>query len=213
MSMLGVAGGGIDTIGAGMQMIANSEDQRAINRARQNANQQQGLLQGQANQITQGNITSATRANANKQIQAGAATRNATTDALRTATSPINSALPSSGAGSARTAAASSAWGNLVGNNAAQAGGYGDWEQNQSIKNAQASQKPGILGNFAQGNASLLPVKVAVAGQAGNELSGWGNIVSMIGNTVGGAAALNQYNKPQTGDPNAYGPGDQPAGW
>ena len=181
-----------------MTAIANAKDQAAMNAARNYEAAQQAGIQQQANQITQGNITQATPQTAAKETAAGAANRNATFDALRTGTAQAGAALPPTGAGGARAGASGTAWGSLVGNNAAKAGGYADWEQEQAIKDAQAGQKLGILNSFAGGDARLLPTRLAVASQSANTLSAWGNIVSMIGNSVGGSAALNQYNNPQT---------------
>jgi hypothetical protein len=199
--------GAIATIGGTALSIAgNAKEQSAINAARNTETAQQSDIQRQANNITAGSIAASTPQVAQQQMQQGQANRMALTQDLQAAAAPGEQALPATGGGSARTQAAGNVWQNLVEGNQAKAGSYSDWENQQAIKNAQASQKLGILNNFSAGDASLLPVEEQVASQKGDALSGWGSIMSGLGNAATSYGIANRYNNQPTG-------GNAPAGW
>lgn len=208
--MMGSAGGAIAGIGTVMQMVANNQDQGAINKARAAEIAQQATYQSQANGITKASIADAGMPTEAAETAAGAKNRTGLYNNLSTALAPVTAAAPPSGAGGARSSAASNVWGSLVSGNMAKAGSYQDWENQQSIKSAQAGQKLGILGSFSQGTASLLPVQLQVAGQKGDELGAWGNVISNIGNAVSGAAQT-ANNTPQTGS--SSGGSSSGSGW
>ena len=198
--------GAIATIGGtALSLAGNAKEQSAINSARAQETAQQAAIQNQANNITQGSIAASTPQVAQQQMATGQANRMSLTQDLREATAPGEQALPATGTGSARSSAAGNVWQNLVSGNQAKAGSYSDWENQQAIKNAQASQKLGILNNFSAGDASLLPVEMQVASQKGDALSGWGSIVSGLGNAAMSYGIANRANAP-TG-------GTAPAGW
>ena len=130
-------------------------------------------------------------------------------DNLQKSTVPIASALPATGTGKtsqaqARTGGAANTWNKLNATAAAREGSYGDWNTQQTIKNAKAAQDIGINNDFAAGNSRLFPTALEVAGQAGDKMTGWGGIVSSIGSLAGMAssatapagAAVNSNNAP-----------------
>jgi len=177
-------GGGLALTSTAMDIAGNAKEQSAINAARNSEAQAQTALQRQSSAIANTSIQGSTKPVADQQIATGAAQRNALFQSLQKASVPVASANPVTGAGSARTSAGGTAWENLVGGNQSAAGGYGDWENQQRIKDADANQKLGIVNSFSQGTASLLPIQLQVAGQAGDKLSGWGNIVGALGKGV-----------------------------
>ena len=182
LAALGLAAG---AVGTGLSIAGNAQSQSAMNKVRADAAAKQAAIQQQANNITSASIAASGPQSAATDTAAGTANREAVYNQLKDATAPIAQANPTGGAGSARSAAAGNVWGNLVANNTAKAGSYQDWETNQNIKNVNAAQKLGILSNFSQGDASILPVEMQVASQAGDKLSGWGSIVSGLGSALG----------------------------
>lgn len=195
----GQAGSAIGMAGTILQMIANGQDQDAINKAKRNEVAQQGIYQGEANAITRQNIASSGAKDAQAQMAAGQNNRGQIYNNLSQALAPVGQANPTGGAGGARAGAAGGAWNNLVAGNVAKAGSYSDWEANQANKNAQASQKLGILGSFSKGTASLLPTQLQVAAHKADTLSGWGEVIQDIGNTIGGSPTSAAVGKPDTG--------------
>ena len=183
-------GTGMSLAGTGMQIAGNSESQSAMNKARANSVAQQAALQKQSNDIAQKSIAGSAPQIAQQQVDQGAAARTNLAKTLQQAAAPIATAAPATGsAGAGKAGAAGNAWTNLVTGNQAKAGGYQDWQNQQAIKNADAGQKIGILNNFSQGDAALLPIEMQVASQKGDKLSGWGSLVSALGSVAmtGGA--------------------------
>ena len=192
-----LVGGSVASLaGTGLQIAGNEKAKSAMNATRKNAVDQQGALQRQSSQIANDSIAASGPQSAATQTAQGAATRMALTDALRQGNTPIAAANPvGTSASTGATGAAGNAWTNLVAGNQAKAGSYADWENQQAIKNAEAGQKIGVLNNFSQGDAALLPVEMQVASQKGDKLSGWGSLVqglgsaAMLGGAIGMAAA------------------------
>ena len=192
---LAVAGLGLTATGTGMSIAGNHQSQNAINAARRGYVQKQADLTRQNNTIAQKSIAGSSADVANQQIQAGANARTTAWDNLQKSTVPVASALPANGgtatgAAGARSVGAGNTWNNLNAKAAAKEGGYGDWENQQSIKNADVAQQLGINKNFAEGNARLFPTQMEVASQAGGPMSGWGQIVSSIGQVAGMASNI-----------------------
>jgi hypothetical protein len=207
-------------VGTGLSIAGNAEDQSAMNSARANEVNQQAQLQKQANAAFQNSLAQSTPNTAQQQMQQGAAARTNAWANLQDATAPVASALPdTSGSGTSnsptnsakqRASVSGNAWNTLTAKAGATEGGYGDWENQQAIKNANASQQLGVINNFSQGDAALLPTELQVASQKGDALGGWGSIVSSLGNLAGianqagtfgngttasnNAAALSEYN-------------------
>ena len=187
MSFMSAGGGVIQGTGTALEMMANAREQAAMNTVRSNALSDQAGLNTQAQNLVQGSIAASTPQNAARQVAAGVANRTGVLTTLQGAT-PLNTITPSSGNGAARGTAGATAWGNMVGSNMAKSGAYSDWEDQQNIKNAQAGQKLGLLGSFAQGNANVLPIQMAAAGDSQHQLAGWGMLVSDIGASISGGA-------------------------
>jgi hypothetical protein len=185
---LAVAGTAVSV--AGQQKAA-----RATAAARSKSVQQQKTLQRQADQVFNKSLDDSTPANANAEMAAGKQARMSVWNDLKSATTPIASALPATqtttsnptGAATARSAGGANALNNLNANAKATEGSYQDWNTAQAIKNADASRKLATINNFAGANASLLPTELGVATEAGDQLSGWGSIVSALG-TISSAA-------------------------
>jgi hypothetical protein len=213
---LALVGLGLGVLGTGMDIAGNAQSQRAMNNARANETNQQAGLQKQANAVVQGSIDQSTPQVAQSEMDAGQAARNNAWSNLQSATTPVASALsPTAGsptdAANKRGSAAANTWNELNANAAAKEGSYGDWENQQNIKNANAAQQLGVINSFSQGDASLLPVEMQVASQAGGKLSGWGNILSSIGALAGVAGATGAF-KAATALPSAAAANDFLAG-
>ena len=176
---ISIGGTALSIAATGATIAANAKEQAAMNAARANEVSQQAALQQKNQAIANQSIQKSTPKVAQQQLQQGQDQRTALFTALQKASVPIASALPATN--NARSSAGGNAWQSIVAGNQAKAGSYADWESQQANKNAQAGQEIGIGNNFSQGTASLLPIQMQVAGQAGDELSGWGSIVGAIG--------------------------------
>ncbi len=140
-------------------------------------------------------LSKSTPANASAEMAKGKQERMSVWNDLKSATTPIASALPATqtttnnptGAARAQSSGGAAAWNNLNANAKATEGSYQDWNTAQAIKNADASRNLATINNFAGANASLLPTELGVATEAGDQLSGWGSIVTALGNISGAA--------------------------
>lgn len=187
--------------GTGLSVAGNIKDQNAMNAARASEASKQAALQKQSNAIFQDSLAKSSPNSAQQQMEAGQTARQNAWQTLQDATTPTASALPTTSGtatkGAAqRAAGAAGTWNALNANAAAREGSYGDWENQQAIKNADASQKLGVVNNFSQSDAALLPTELQVASQAGDGLSGWGSIVSSLGNLAGYANKFGNFGKP-----------------
>ena len=187
-------------VGTGLQMAGNAKAQSAMTAARANEVGQQAQLQGQSNAIFKKSLAGSSPATAAQEMQQGQAQRNTAWQNLQSATAPVASALPATSdpnsptaKASARANSAANTWNTLNANAAAKEGSYGDWQNQQAIKNANAAQQLGVINNFSAGDASLLPTELQVASQAGDKLSGWGSVVSMLGNLSGLASKAGTF--------------------
>ncbi len=198
---------GASAAGTGLSIAGNEASQSAMNAARANEVNQQAALQKQSNAIFANSLAQSTPKTAQQQMQQGQAARTNAWQGLQDATTPVASALPTAtgstagsspgggtstgssatpiGGATRRAASAGNSWNTLLANAAAREGSYGDWQNQQAIKNANAAQQLGVVNNFSQGDAALLPTELQVASQAGDSLSGWGNIVSSLGSLAG----------------------------
>ena len=214
---LAIAGLALGAVGTGMEIAGNAQSQAAMNRARSNETAQQQALQQKANAVVQKSIAGSTPQTAQQQMQAGQNARTGIWANLQNATTPVASALPATtdtattAAGKRATTAADS-WNSLNANAQAKEGSYGDWQNQQNIQNADAAQQLGVINNFSQGDANLLPLEMNVASQAGGKLSGWGNIVSSIGNLAGIASATGAFGAASKALPSAAALNDFSAG-
>lgn len=192
---LALAGLALGAVGTGLSIAGNAKSQAAMNKARANEVAQQADLQKKNNALVSKNIASSTAKSAQQDMNAGAASRNNIWSSLQSATTPAASALPATGSGTptsranARTTASANTWNQLNQDAAAREGSYSDWQTQQAIRNASTAQELGINNSFSQEDASLLPLEMQVAGQAGDKLSGWGSIVGALGSLAGIAGA------------------------
>lgn len=187
---LAIAALGLTAAGTGMGIAGNMQAQDAINRTRANAVSKQAGLDRQAQAIAQKNIDQSTIEQANADMAKGQQRRQTAWDTLQKSSTPIASALPATtgtgtGKAAARAAGSANTWNTLNANAAAKEGSYGDWQTAQSVRNSDIAQKLGAINNFAQGDARVLPTELEVASHAGDELSGWGQIVSSLGMLTG----------------------------
>ncbi|MDE2101773.1 MAG: hypothetical protein KGL39_31290 [Patescibacteria group bacterium] len=196
---LALLGLGLGAVGTGLNIAGNSEDAAAMAKVRADFTRKQALLQQQSNDIFQNSLKGSTPAIAGQQMQAGQNARTSMWNQLQSATTPVASALPATGAASptskaaARATTAGNVFNTMNEGASAREGSYGDWENQQAIKNADAAQKLGVVTNFASGNSNLLPTELQVASQAGSKLSGWGSIVSSLGALTGLAGASGAF--------------------
>lgn len=200
--------------GTALSIAGNVKSQNAMNAARASETNQQAQLQKQSNAIFRNSLAQSTPNTAQQQMQAGQAARTNAWQNLQDATTPTASALPAtsgtatSGAGTSSTGAAGqratsagNTWNALNAKSAATEGSYGDWQNQQAIKNANAAQQLGVQNNFSQGDAALLPTELEVASHKGDALSGWGSIVSSLGSLAGYANKFGNFNQPTTTTP------------
>lgn len=202
---LPLIGLGATVIGTGLQMAGNAKAQAAMNAARASEVAQQQKLQQQSNSIFAKSLAGSTPATAAQQMQQGQAARTTAWQDLNKSTQPIASALPAvtdtaTGGASRRASGAANTWNTLNANAQAKMGSYGDWQNQQAIKNADVAQRLGVINNFSAGDAALLPTELQVASQSGDQLSGWGSVVSMLGGLAGmaGKGGLFASAKPAT---------------
>jgi hypothetical protein len=200
-------------------MAGNAKAQAAMTAARANEVNQQAGLQQQSNAIFQKSLAGSTPATAAQQMQEGQAQRNNAWQALQTASAPVASALPATSdpnsptaQAKARAGTAANAWNTLNANAAAKEGSYGDWQNQQAIKNANAAQQLGVINNFSAGDASLLPTELQVASQAGDKLSGWGSVVGMLGNLTSLASKAGTFGTPSPAVPQGAASWANPTG-
>ncbi len=177
--------------GTALTLAGNEKAKGAINAARGQYTTQQGALSRRNAAIAKKSIDASGADAANKEIAAGQQARMSVWDDLQKSTVPVASALPATtmtgktGQTSARAGGAAATWNKLNATAAAREGGYNDWQTKQAIKNSRADQDIAVNNDFAGGNSRLLNTEMGVATQAGDQLSGWGNIVSTIGNLTG----------------------------
>lgn len=207
-------------VGTGLDIAGNAESQAAENKTRSQENAQQQALQNKASQVTATNVQASSPANVNKELSAGAGNRENAWEGLNQITTPVASALPATGAPASPTAnaekvsnSAGNTWNNLVSGNAAKMGSYSDLATEQGIQDQNTAEQLGEINNFSQGDAGLLPLEMDVASQRGGPLSGWGSIVSSLGNLVGLANAAGAFgqNTPQV--QGTYGPYSSSSNW
>ena len=196
---LALLGLGLGVVGTGLNLAGNAQDASAIAATRAQFAAKQAALQQQSNAIFQNSLKDSTVDKAQTQMQTGQNARTSIWNQLQNATTPIASALPASGSttatgnAAARASSAGSVFNTMADTAQAREGSYEDWQNQQAIKNADASQRLGVINNFSQGDANLEPVELQVASQAGSKLSGWGSIVSSLGSLAGIAGASGAF--------------------
>ena len=183
--------------GAGLGVAGQQKSQQALSAARSQATAKQATLQANSNAIFKKSLAGSTPEVAQQEMAKGEASRMSAWNDLKTATTPIAAALPATTTttnpgkeAQAQSGGAASAWKKLNARAAARTGSYSDWQNQQAIKNANASQKLETQNNFARGDANLLPLELSVAGEAGDKLSGWGSMVSALGSVAGAAGGM-----------------------
>jgi hypothetical protein len=194
---VGLLGG---AVGTGLEVAGNIADKNAINSAEAstygtlNQDQQKATAVMQQQEANQGAGV------ANNDIQSGAAQRNALSQVLQQAAQPASGTpLPASTAdtavrgATARTGNAGNAWSNIVNKAQDVQGGYGDWQTALNLGNQNTNQQLGVINTEARGTAGLLPLEVQAASHAGDALSGWGSIVSALGQVASLGAATGAF--------------------
>ena len=208
---LALVGLGLTAGGAAMSIAGNAKSQSAINAARSNEVAQQSAIQQKSNAIFQNSLAQSTPAVAAQQMAQGQNQRQSIWNTLQSASTPVASALPATGTttatgkANARATTAGNALNTMNEAASAREGSYGDWENQQAIKNADAAQELGVQNNFSQGDAALLPTELSVASQAGDKLGAWGSIVSSLGQLAGVAGATGAFKTAAPGAVDANG--------
>lgn len=198
---LALAGLALGAVGTGLSAAGAAKSRSAMSKTRAQFAAKQGALQDQSNDIFQDSLSKSTRKGAGAAISKGASDRQTAWHTLNDASAPIATALPATSTSAPTNRAAkiaggaASAWNNLNAGNQARAAGYGDWEDAQARKDADEAQKLGVINNFSQGDARVLPGELDAASRKGDALSGWGNIVSSLGSLAGTAGASGAFGK------------------
>ncbi len=188
------AGAALAAVGTGLSIAASNADQSAINAARNASNQAEAGFQRKASNVFQTNLPNNTADKARADITKGQQERTNVFNNLKQLATPVSpvanpNQTPEQQA-MARTSMAGNAWSNVVNNNAAKMGGYGDWSTALGVKNQDVNNRLGVINNEAQGTARLLPLEIQVASHKGDALGSWGKIIGAIGSlAMSGAAA------------------------
>lgn len=192
-------GAALAAAGTGMSIAGNEQAKAAMERAQAAEGRRQKKYQQEAQGALSQSIDQSTRGVADKQLAEGEAARlKAYAEAGKT---PLQ-ALPTGTSGNAvvgnksnpiadaraRAAATANAWNQLASKAQARMGSYEDWGLKQGVKNARANQNLGIVSSLARGSANVLPIEIQDAAHSGDELSGWGQLVSALGMVAGAGA-------------------------
>lgn len=176
---------GAMAVGTGLQIAGNEKAKSAMNAARAAETSKQSQLQQEADAAYQKSLSQSGKANAQAQMAKGEAQRVNAWEALQKAGEPVASALPATTGATAkasqRAGSAADTWNALNAKAAAREGSYGDWQNQQDLKNSEANRQISVLNNFSRADSNLLPTELQVASQAGDKLSGWGQIVQALG--------------------------------
>ena len=205
MSWVFVAGTVLTVAGTGASIAANQEADSAMHKARDAETARQAEFTKQRQATFDQSLKQSGPDTDDQQITAGVQRRE---NAYTTATAPTGVAQSAQGTpvavqgspggsdvgASARAGAklATSAWSRMVGGAQARLGAAGDWGQQQSIKNARASQELALNANKAQGSLAVNNYEVEHASHAGDALRDIGMVASALGSIgmAGGAAGL-----------------------
>jgi hypothetical protein len=203
MSWLFVAGTVLTVVGTGASIAANEAQDSAVHNARNDERMRQEKLSKQRQKTfdnslnesgvdtAQKDLNTGTGAREALYAQAGNAPQGATaTPALQQSTTVSGGAPTQQSLQTSKEA--TNAWSKLVGGSEAKLGAYGDWTQNQQIKNNRAAQDLAINANKSRGSLSVNQFEIEHASHAGDNLRDWGTVASALGSIgmMGGAAGL-----------------------
>jgi hypothetical protein len=192
--LLLLAAAAASAAGTGMQIAATEEKNSAKNTATSAELARQKGYQDQASQLATKSIEASTPQVAQTQINQGAAQRERNYAVVAPKAGPAPG-QPTAVAGgpaeraSAEAAETGNAWSKALSAAEAKQGGYADWGLQQQIKNTKARTDIGVVSNASRGSASVLPIEMNAASHKGDELAGWGQLVSALGMVAGMGAA------------------------
>ena len=190
--------------GTGMQIAGNAQSQNALAKTRGAEAQQQQQFQQKAQAQVNQSLPQSTVGNEQAQINTGAGQRYDAYKALQTAVSPASAPAGASAASdansptaqaAARSSAAGNGWSDLQARAQGQMGGISDMENQQNIKNALTMGNLGETSAAAGDAASIYPLEQQVALQKGDQLNGWGSLLSSLGSLSMMAGATMPGNK------------------
>lgn len=184
--------------GTGMSIAGQQESADAMDRARANFQANQKKLQKDANQVFVKSSSQATRSAADEALAKGAQERGQIVAALKQASTPMATALPSNSAtgykvsdpGAAAAQAAGDATRAATTTAANNLGAYDDWANQNQLNQAEAARNFAPISSKSQGNARIFPTQLEVASHKGDNLSQWGQIVGALGSVAGGVSGL-----------------------
>ena len=179
-------------IGMGLQIAGNEKSKEALASERGMEVRQQAEFQSRALGDVNASLAQSTPAVEQAQSQGGAANRLSMYQGLKSAGAPLTAPTDTAtgnaivgGSPSSRATAiaggASNAWQNLAASAQAREGGQSDWQTQQGVKNAATMGKLGAIGSEASNAASIYPLEQQVALQKGDQLNGWGQLLSTLG--------------------------------
>ena len=186
----------VTAAGSGMSIAGNQQAKSAMEKTRSQYAAKQAENQRQAKQLFDNSLGNNAPEDANAAMDKGQASRQAIYEGLKQSAQPIAAALPATaatGKAGKQASGAANTWNTLNAANAAKEGGYSDWQTGQSIDNSRTNQGLSVISDAARGDARLLPLELQVAGQAGDKLSGWGQIVSQLGSLTSAAGASGMF--------------------
>lgn len=68
--------------------------------------------------------------------------------------------------------------------------GYGGWQNDQAIRNAESASQLGLLSNMAQRSGAVLPIEMTAAAHSADNLKGIGSLLNTLGSVVGVGGSL-----------------------
>ena len=181
---------GLAVAGTGMQMAGARKARKEMNQTRDAEMARQKGYQREAQQTFNDSLAKSGRDVAATTMENAAQRRVANYNRMERSGggSPMVVARSNHTVGTTPQSASGAAWSRAVAGNQAKLGATGDWQMQQGIKDTRAGQALQITADNARGSARLLPMELDEASHAGDELSGWGQILSAVGQVAGSAS-------------------------
>lgn len=186
-------GAGAAIVGTELQGWAALLDKWAMQDAYQKQAQLQGQYRQQATQAFNTGLAGMGSDQAAKDLSVGAQNRQSQY-AQANATPLSVQGSPLSGLLNARVQAAAQ----LSGGQRATLGSYGDWLQNQYMRNQNTNRQLNQISNFAGGSASVFPLQMYAAQHSMDDLAAVGQAISSLGGAAGNY--MNLYGSTPTGN-------------
>lgn len=183
-------GAALGLAGAGVQEVANSKTQGKMNDIMAAQQAEQKKLQARGKGVFDTSLAASTPDAAKQSVALGA---DKFLNAANTSQAvPLGLATPAlTGANNA----ADKARGGLDARAMADYAGYGQYAQDQSLKDQSANRQLGVINQQSQYANSMLPAELGAAQNDYNSLRGVGSLLGTAGSLVGTAGSLGMFGK------------------